>query len=148
MKVILLQDVKSLGKKGEIVNVNDGYARNFILPKKLGLEATGKNLNDLKLQKNNEKKVAEENLEAAKELAAKIAEAKIVTHIKVGEGGRSFGSVSTKEIAAAAKSQLGYELDKKKMELDVPIKSPGTFNVKIKLHQKVTAELKVVVKQA
>ena len=79
MKVILLQDVKSLGKKGEIVNVNDGYARNFILPKKLGLEATGKNLNDLKLQKNNEKKVAEENLEAAKELAAKIAEAKIVT---------------------------------------------------------------------
>ena len=80
MKVILLQDVKSLGKKGEIVNVNDGYARNFILPKKLGLEATGKNLNDLKLQKNNEKKVAEENLEAAKELAAKIAEAKIVTH--------------------------------------------------------------------
>ena len=81
MKVILLQDVKSLGKKGEIVNVNDGYARNFILPKKLGLEATGKNLNDLKLQKNNEKKVAEENLEAAKELAAKIAEAKIVTHI-------------------------------------------------------------------
>ena len=148
MKVILLKDVKSLGKKGEIVNVNDGYARNFILPKKLGLEATGKNLNDLKLQKNNEKKVAEENLEAAKELAAKIAEAKIVTHIKVGEGGRSFGSVSTKEIAAAAKSQLGYELDKKKMELDVPIKSPGTFNVKIKLHQKVTAELKVVVKQA
>ena len=90
MKVILLQDVKSLGKKGEIVNVNDGYARNFILPKKLGLEATGKNLNDLKLQKNNEKKVAEENLEAAKELAAKIAEAKIVTHIKVGEGGRTF----------------------------------------------------------
>ena len=96
MKVILLQDVKSLGKKGEIVNVNDGYARNFIIPKKLGLEATGKNLNDLKLQKNNEKKVAEENLEAAKELAAKIAEAKIVTHIKVGEGGRTFGSVSSK----------------------------------------------------
>ena len=96
MKVILTEDVKSLGKKGEIVNVNDGYARNFILPKKLGLEATGKNLNDLKLQKNNEKKVAEENLEAAKELAAKIAEAKIVTHIKVGEGGRTFGSVSSK----------------------------------------------------
>ncbi len=104
MKVILLQDVKSLGKKGEIVNVNDGYARNFILPKKLGLEATGKNLNDLKLQKNNEKKVAEENLEAAKELAAKIAEAKIVTHIKVGEGGRTFGSVSSKEIAEEVKA--------------------------------------------
>ena len=148
MKVILLQDVKSLGKKGEIVNVNDGYARNFILPKKLGLEATGKNLNDLKLQKNNEKKVAEENLEAAKELAAKIAEAKIVTHIKVGEGGRTFGSISAKEIAEAAKAQLGYELDKKKLQLSAPIKELGTTMVPIKLHPKVTGELKVVVKEA
>lgn len=76
MKVILLENVKSLGKKGEIVNVNDGYARNFILPKKLGVEATGKNLNDLKLQKNNEKKVAQENLDAAKELAANYRQAK------------------------------------------------------------------------
>ena len=136
MKVILLQDVKSLGKKGEIVNVNDGYARNFILPKKLGLEATGKNLNDLKLQKNNEKKVAEENLEAAKELAAKIAEAKIVTHIKVGEGGRTFGSVSSKEIAEEVKAQLKEA-----------IKTLGTHNVSVKLHPQVTAELKVVVQE-
>ena len=147
MKVILLQDVKSLGKKGEIVNVNDGYARNFILPKKLGLEATGKNLNDLKLQKNNEKKVAEENLEAAKELAAKIAEAKIVTHIKVGEGGRTFGSVSSKEIAQAAKEQLNMELDKKKLVLPNPIKTVGTTSVSVKLHPQVTAELKVVVQE-
>ena len=80
--------------------------------------------------------------------AKELEEKQVTVSIKTGSGGRSFGSVSTKEIAAAAKSQLGYELDKKKMELDVPIKSPGTFNVKIKLHQKVTAELKVVVKQA
>ena len=93
MKVILLENVKSLGKKGEIVNVNDGYARNFILPKKLGVEATGKNLNDLKLQKNNEKKVAQEN-DAAKELAAELSAGKVELAIKVGEGGRTFGSVS------------------------------------------------------
>ena len=147
MKVILLQDVKSLGKKGEIVNVNDGYARNFILPKKLGLEATGKNLNDLKLQKNNEKKVAEENLEAAKELAAKIAEAKIVTHIKVGEGGRTFGSVSSKEIAEEVKAQLNLNVDKKKIQLKEAIKTLGTHNVSVKLHPQVTADLKVVVQE-
>ena len=147
MKVILLQDVKSLGKKGEIVNVNDGYARNFILPKKLGLEATGKNLNDLKLQKNNEKKVAEENLEAAKELAAKIAEAKIVTHIKVGEGGRTFGSGSSKEIAEEVKAQLNLNVDKKKIQLKEAIKTLGTHNVSVKLHPQVTAELKVVVQE-
>ena len=152
MKVILLQDVKSLGKKGEIVNVNDGYARNFILPKKLGLEATGKNLNDLKLQKNNEKKVAEENLEAAKELAAKIAEAKIVTKeiiltLKVGEGGRTFGSVSSKEIAEEVKAQLNLNVDKKKIQLKEAIKTLGTHNVSVKLHPQVTAELKVVVQE-
>ena len=148
MQVILLEDVKSLGKKGEIVKVNDGYARNFILKKKLGVEATSNNLNELKLQKKNEERIAKEKLDAAKEFAKELEEKQVTVSIKTGSGGRSFGSVSTKEIAAAAKSQLGYELDKKKMELDVPIKSPGTFNVKIKLHQKVTAELKVVVKQA
>ncbi len=147
MKVILLQDVKSLGKKGEIVNVNDGYARNFILPKKLGVEATGKNLNDLKLQKNNEKKVAQEQLEAAKALAAKLAEGGVVLAIKVGEGGRAFGSVSSKEIAAAVKEQMGLELDKKKISLKEPIKSLGTHIVPVKLHPEVAAELKVSVKE-
>lgn len=117
MKVILLKDVKSLGKKGEIVNVNDGYARNFILPKKVGLEATGKNLNDLKLQKNNEKKVAEENLEAAKELAAELGAGKVELSIKVGEGGRTFGSVSSKEIAEAVKTQMNLSVDKKKIQI-------------------------------
>ena len=116
MKVILLEDVKALGKKGEIVNVNDGYARNFILPKKLGLEATGKNLNDLKLQKANEEKIAQEQLEAAKALAEKIAAGKVTLQIKVGEGGRTFGSVSSKEVAHAVKEQMGYDIDKKKIQ--------------------------------
>ena len=110
MKVILLEDVKTLGKKGEIVNVNDGYARNFILPKKLGLEATGKNLNDLKLHKQNEEKVAQEVLDAAKELAKKIEAGKVEVTIKTGEGGRTFGSVSSKEIAIAVKEQMGYDI--------------------------------------
>lgn len=147
MKVILLQDVKSLGKKGEIVNVNDGYARNFILPKKLGVEATGRNLNDLKLQKNNEKKVAQENLEAAKKLAAELAEGQVELAIKVGEGGRAFGSVSSKEIAAAVKEQMNLDVDKKKIQLKEAIKSLGTHIVSVKLHPQVTAELKVFVKE-
>lgn len=143
MKVILLEDVKSLGKKGQIVNVNDGYARNFILPKKLGLEATGKNLNDLKLQNANKEKLAQEALEAAQELAEKIEAGKIVVPIKVGEGGRTFGSISTKEIAIEVKNQMGYDIDKKKIQLKDAIKTLGTHNVPIKLHQKVVAELKV-----
>lgn len=148
MKVILLEDVKSLGKKGEIVNVNDGYARNFILPKKLGVEATGKNMNDLKLQKANEVKVAQEQLDAAKELAAKIEAGQIGLSIKFGEGGRSFGSVSTKEIAAAVKEQMNLEIDKKKIQLKDAIKTLGTHTVPIKLHPKVTAQLKVVISEA
>lgn len=147
MKVILLENVKSLGKKGEIVNVNDGYARNFILPKKLVVEATGKNLNDLKLQKNNEKKVAQENLDAAKELAAELSAGKVELAIKVGEGGRTFGSVSSKEIAVAVKDQMQLDIDKKKIQLKESIKSLGTHIVTVKLHPEVSAELKVVVKE-
>ena len=148
MKVILLEDVKALGKKGEIVNVNDGYARNFILPKKLGLEATGKNLNDLKLQKANVEKVAAEQLKDAQEFAKKIAAGKVELAIKFGEGGRAFGSVSSKEIAAAAKEQMGFDIDKKKIQLKDAIKTVGTHEVPIKLHPKVTAELKVIIKEA
>ena len=148
MKVILLKDVKALGKKGEIVNVSDGYARNCILPKKLGLEATSKNLNDLKLQKANQEKVAQEQLEEARELGKKIEEGKVELAIKVGEGGRAFGSVSSKEIAAAVKEQMGYDIDKKKIQLKDAIKVLGTHTVPVKLHQKVTADLKVIVTQA
>ena len=145
MKVILLQDVKALGKKGEIVNVNDGYARNFILPKNLGLEATGKNLNDLKLQKANEEKIAQQILDEAKELAKKLEAGKVELAIKIGEGGRAFGSVSSKEIAVAVNDQMGYDIDKKKIQLKDAIKSLGTHTVPVKLHPKVTAELKVIV---
>lgn len=145
MKIILLQDVKSLGKKGEIVNVNDGYARNFILPKKLGLEATGKNLNDLKLQKANEEKVAQQIWDDAKELGKKLEAGKVELAIKIGEGGRAFGSVSSKEIAVAVKEQMGYDIDKKKIQLKDAIKTLGTHMVPVKLHPKVTAELKVIV---
>ena len=145
MKVILLEDVKSLGKKGQLVEVNAGYARNFILPKKLGIEATSKNINDLKLQKAHEDKVAAEQLAAAKVLAEELKNKSVELKMKVGEGGRTFGAISTKEIAAAAKEQLGYELDKKKISVDEPIKSLGVHNVMIKLHPKVTADLKVKV---
>ena len=148
MKVILLEDVKSFGKKGQIVNVSDGYARNLLLPKKLGVEATGKNMNDLKLQKAHEDKVAQENLDAAKAFAEELKGKQVDVGIKVGEGGRTFGSISAKEIAEAAKAQLGYELDKKKLQLSAPIKELGTTMVPIKLHPKVTGELKVVVKEA
>ena len=148
MDVILLEDVKSLGKKGEIVSVNDGYARNCILKEKLGVKATAKNKNELKLQQKHEEKVALEKLEDAKAFAEELKEKSITVSIKTGSGGRSFGSVSTKELAAAAKAQLGYDLDKKKMVLDVPIKSPGIFTMPIKLHPQVTGELKVIVKEA
>lgn len=145
MKVILLEDVKSLGKKGDVVNVSDGYAKNFIIPKKKGVEANNKNMNDLKLKHANEEKIAAQKLAAAQELAAELEEKKVELAIKVGEGGRTFGSISTKEIAQAAKEQLGLDLDKKKMVLSVPIRELGTYTVNLKLHAKVTAELKVVV---
>lgn len=145
MKVILLQDVKSLGKKGEIVNVSDGYARNFVLPKKLGLEANTSNLNDLKLQRANADKVAQEQLEAAKELAALLETKEVVLKMKSGEGGRAFGSVSSKEIAAATREQCGLELDKKKIQLPEAIKTLGVYEVSVKLHTKVTGKLRVKV---
>lgn len=148
MKVILLEDVKALGKKGELVEVNEGYARNFILKKKLGLEATAKNLNDLKLKKANAEKVAKEQLEAAKVFAEELKEKVVTVKIKTGEGGRVFGSVSTKEIAAAAKSQLNLDIDKKKLNLQEPIRMVGTVIVLYKVHPQVTGELKVKVVEA
>ena len=145
MKVILLEDVKTVGKKGEVVDVNDGYARNCLLKKKLGIEATPKALNDLKLKNANDEKLRQEEYEAAqvfaKEMEGKVVEVKL----KSGKDGRTFGSISSKEIAEAAKKQLGYELDKKKMTMPEAIKSLGTYNIPIRIHPKVTAELKVKV---
>ena len=141
MKIILTQDVKSLGKKGEVVEVNQGYARNFVLPKKLGVEATPKNLNDLKLKNQNDEKVAAENLAAAEQLRDELKDKKITAQMKVGANGKTFGSVSSKEIAELMKSQLGIDIDKKKIVLDDAVKSLGGYNVKLKLHPKVTAEI-------
>ena len=145
MKVILLEDVKSLGKKGEIVNVNDGYARNFILKKNLGLEATGKNLNDLKLQQQNAAKVAKEKLEAAQALAKDLEVKSVTVKIQAGVEGKVFGSISSKEIALEAKKQLGMDIDKKKIVIPDAIKSLGTYNVNIKLHKDVVGKLAVKV---
>ena len=148
MKVILLEDVRSVGKKGDVVEVSDGYAKNFLLKKKLGKIADSKNMNDLKLKKANDEKLAAENLAAAKELA-KVVESKTVTvRLKAGEGGRTFGSVSSKEIAQCAKDQFDLDLDKKKIILPEAIKSFGVFDVPVKLHTEVTANLKVSVEES
>lgn len=147
MKVILTEDVKSLGKKGEIVEVSDGYARNFILKKKKGLEANSKNLNDLKLKKANDDKLAQEQYEAAQELGRKIEAGKVLMSIKTGEGGKAFGSIASKEIAAEVKEQMGLDIDKKKIQLKEAIKTLGAHNVPVRLHPKVTAELKVLVNE-
>ena len=147
MKVILLEDVKSLGKKGEIVNVNDGYARNYVLTKKLGVEANNKNMNDLKLQKANDEKVAKELLDKAKSFAQEMEKDEVVVFIKAGEAGKTFGSVSSKEIAQAYKEQCGKEIDKKKIILPEAIKSFGVFEVGVKLHPSVTGKLKIKVSE-
>lgn len=143
MKVILLEDVKSLGKKGEVVDVSDGYARNAILPKKLGVEASGKNLNDLKLQNQHKDKVAAENLENARQLAEVVGKTTVEVRLKGGEGGRAFGSISSKEISQALKEQAGLDIDKKKMHLKENLKNLGSYEVPIKLHPQVTANLTV-----
>ena len=148
MQIVLLEDVKTLGKKGAVVTVNDGYARNFILPKKLGVEATPANLAKLKQQKAYEAKVEAQQLADAQALAVDIASREVVLAVKVGEGGKVFGSVSGKEIEAAAKAQCGLELDKKKFQLPEPIKAVGVYEVPVRLHKDVTATLKVVVKEA
>lgn len=146
MKVILLQDVKNVGKKDDIVEVNDGYARNVLLRKGLGVEASKKAVNDRKLKKANEDRVAKEKLLEAKKFAEELREKEVILKMKVGEGGRTFGAVSTKEIAEAAKKQLGYDLDKKKMHTE-PIKTLGVHNIEVKVHPKVTATLKVKVQE-
>ena len=147
MKIILLQDVKSVGKKGDIIDANDGYARNFLIPKKMGVPANAENMNTLKLQKSNEAKVAQEQLEEAQRFAKELETKEVVLSIKAGEGGKTFGSVSSKEIATAYKEQCGITIDKKKIQLPESIKNFGVYEVKIKLHPKVTGTLKVKVKE-
>ena len=148
MDIVLLEDVKALGNKGQVVEVNDGYARNFILPKKLGVEATPKNLNELKLQKANAEKIAAQQLADAKALAEQLEKLSVTVSMKAGKGGRAFGSVSGKEISKAIKDQLKMDIDKKKFLLPEPLKTFGTHEVPIKLHKDVTAKLAVKVVEA
>ena len=148
MKVILLKDVKALGKKGDIVEVSDGYGRNFIIPSKTGVIADNKNLNTLKLQKQNEEKIAQEKLEEAQALKEKIEQVKLTLKVKSGSDGRTFGSVSTKEVQEALKAQAGIEVDKKKFSVDVPMKNLGGYDVNVRLHKDVTAVLHVSVVSA
>jgi large subunit ribosomal protein L9 len=145
VKIILLVDEKKLGKKGDIIEASEGYAKNYIIPKKIGVEATPKNLNDLKLHKANEEKKAKELLEQAQALAKDLEDKPVVVKIKAGEGGKVFGSVSTKEIAAAVKEQHGIEIDKKKIQLAENLKNFGTYEVVLKLHPQVAAKLAVKV---
>ena len=143
MDIILLQDVKSLGKKGDVVKVNDGYARNFILPKKLGVEATKQSLAELKGQKASDAKKQQEIYEQAQKLADDLSKSTVNVKMKVGEGGKTFGSVSTKEIVVAIKEQLKLDIDKKKIVVPDAIKSLGMYEIHIKLHPKVTAKMMV-----
>ena len=143
MKVILLEDVKNVGKKNEVVEVSDAFARNMIIKKKRGVEANSQTLNDLKLRNKRAEKDAAENLAAAQQLAEDLKEKQVEVTIKAGTGGRTFGSVSTKEIAEAVKTQLHLELDKKKMQLTDPIKALGFYDVPVKLHPQVTANLRL-----
>ena len=147
MKVILLVDDRKLGKKGQIVEVNDGYARNYVLPKKVGMEATPKNLNDWKLKKAHEDKVAAEKLAEAKALAEELKDKKVTAKLKVGANGNTFGSVSSKEVAELIKKQLGYEFDKKKIIMKDAAKGIGGYQVGIKLHPEVTAEIMLDVQE-
>ncbi|NLM14180.1 MAG: 50S ribosomal protein L9 [Epulopiscium sp.] len=145
MKVILTQDVKKHGKKGDIINVSDGYARNYLIPQGLAIEATKASLNDLNLKKKAEDKRKQEELDAAQKMKEELKDKIVTISVKAGEGGRLFGSVTAKEIAAAAKKQFNFNLDKKKIQLDEPIRSLGNHMVPIKLHPQVTAELTVKV---
>jgi len=145
MQVVLLQDVKSLGKKGEVVNVKDGYAKNMLLPQKLGVEATAKNLNDLKLRKANEDRKAAELKAEAEDLRARLESAPVRLTVKMGAGGKAFGSVSTKEIAEAIEKDLGLSVDKKKITTEITIKEAGTYTASVRLHPEVTAKVQVQV---
>ncbi len=145
MKIILQQDEKKLGKKGDIVEVSEGFARNYILPKKIGVEATPANMNDLKLRKANNAKIAQEQLDAAKALAERLESRIVEIKIKAGEGGKTFGSVSAKEISTALKEQHGIEIDKKKLQLPEALKALGSYEISVRLHPQVTGKMTVKV---
>jgi len=143
MKVILLQDVKGSGKKGQIVNVSDGHAKNFLIPKKLAAEATATTLKDWERDQKNAESKRQSEVAAAQALGKRIEEAIVKIPMKIGENGKMFGSVSNKEIAAAMSSQVGIDIDRKKIVLDEPIKMVGIKKVAVKLYADISAQLSV-----
>lgn len=147
MKVILTQDVKGLGKKGELVNASDGYARNFLFPRKLAAEANSQAMTELKNREDSKKHKIEVKTQQAKASADKISGKTVKVTAKAGQGGRLFGSVTAKEIAAVMKTQFGIDIDKRKITVD-DIKAFGTYPATVKLYQGVTAEFSVTVTEA
>ncbi len=147
MQVILLEDVKSLGKKGTVVKVNDSYGRNYLIPRKLGVEANAANLNDLKLQNANMAKIEAARTASAKEVKALLDGKTFVAKIKAGKDGKTFGSVTAKEVSKAIMDTAKVEIDKKKIVME-PIKAIGTYSVKLKLHKDINAEIVLKVEEA
>ncbi|MBP1927010.1 large subunit ribosomal protein L9 [Sedimentibacter acidaminivorans] len=145
MKVILLEDVKNVGKKGALINAKDGYANNFLFPKKLAIEATPANLKKLENAKRKQEEKEAEIFEEAKKLEEELMKVAIVIKTKAGENGKLFGSITTKEIAEQLEEKSGISIDKRKFELDDTIKSVGEYSVRIKLHPKVVAKIQVIV---
>lgn len=148
MKVILLQDVKSVGKKGELVNASEGYAKNFLFPKKLAVEATKSNLNDFELKQKSEVKRKQEELESAQQMAEALKDQVVTIKVKTGGNGKLFGSVTNKEVADAIVEQTKQDIDKKKVSIGDPIKMVGERTATIKLHPKVTAEVTIKIIEA
>ncbi|MBP2651583.1 MAG: ribosomal protein [Firmicutes bacterium] len=145
MKVILQQEIKKVGKKGDIIEVSEGYARNYLLPKKLAIPATATNVNTAKQQKDAEVHRAKRLLDEAKVYASQIGKLTVTVAVKTGEGGRLFGSVTSKDIAEALKSEHGVELDKRKIDLPDALKALGTYPVTVKLHPEITSQIQVQV---
>ena len=143
MKVILLDNIKGVGKKDEIINANDGYARNFLFPKKLAVEANAENLSKLKNKQDSVQHKRNVEKEKAEEIANKMKDIVVTIKVKAGENGRIFGGVTSKEISESLKQQFKIDVDKKKIALSETIKNLGTFNVPVKLFEGVTGELKV-----
>ncbi|MDR2903924.1 MAG: 50S ribosomal protein L9 [Clostridiales bacterium] len=143
MKVILLEDVKGVGKKGQLLDASEGHARNFLIPKKLAVEATKDNMNQLEQKRRSEEKKRQNDLLAAQEQKQRIEQKTIKIIVKSGESGRIFGSVTNKEIAQALEEQTEFKIDRKKILLDDPIKTKGEHSVNIKLHPEVTAKLNI-----
>ena len=148
MKVILLQDVKGKGKKGQMIEVSDGYARNYMLPRKLAVEATADNVNTMRMNDKAQQEKRQREREEAFQIANRLKELTVTVYAKGGGAGRLFGSVTTQEIADALQKEHGIALDKRKIVLDEAIKTVGTYTVKCKLGYEITGELKLKIEEA